>query len=149
MVNPFIKNETCYKKISFLLFKTFSRFGFYVLPVHYHVPLANVNLLEKSKDVWTEKSELPAIDIDLDKQVKKLREICLPYQNEYLGNQTYLEAVNEHFGPGYGYIEAQALYGFIRHYQPERIIEVGSGVSTYCMLKALEMNTPPFPTHLY
>ncbi|NOT54820.1 MAG: class I SAM-dependent methyltransferase [Deltaproteobacteria bacterium] len=64
----------------------------------------------------------------------------MPFQNEYAGNQTYREAVERHFGPGYGYIEAQALHGVMRHYHPRRVIEVGSGVSTYCMLKALELN---------
>src|SRR5690625_7675221 len=49
-------------------------------------------------------------------------------------------AVSEHFGPGYGYIEAQALHGFLRHFRPEKIIEVGSGVSTFCMIHALGKN---------
>src|SRR5690625_5451159 len=49
-------------------------------------------------------------------------------------------AVSEHFGPGYGYIEAQALHGFLRHFRPEKIIEVGSGVSTFCMIHALVKN---------
>jgi hypothetical protein len=79
--------------------------------------------------------------------------ICIPFQSEYIGNQNYLKASSEHFGPGFGPIEAQALHGIIRYYKPGRIIEVGSGVSTYCSLKAIEKNNhghitciEPFPS---
>jgi predicted O-methyltransferase YrrM len=77
----------------------------------------------------------------------------LPYQNEYIKNDNYITAVSEHFGPGFGPIEAQALHAVIRHYKPATIIEVGSGVSTYCSLKAIEKNgrgkitsIEPYPT---
>ena len=42
--------------------------------------------------------------------------------------------------PGFGYIEAECLHGFLRHHKPRRIIEIGSGVSTYCALHAADMN---------
>lgn len=116
------------------------RFGYYILPVHYHVPVPNIIELERTRDVWARKSELPGLLVDLDEQASTLRAICLPYQEEYAGNVVYQEAVRNHFGPGYGYIEAQALHAVVRHYKPRRVIEVGSGVSTYCMWKACEMN---------
>lgn len=128
------------KELSFRAFKLASRAGIYFLPAHYYVPLANVHQLKKTKSVWARKSDLPGVASDLDEQVENLRRICLPFQSEYAGNRTYREAVEQHFGPGYGYIEAQALHAVIRHYRPNRVIEVGSGVSTYCMLKALELN---------
>ena len=111
------------------------RFGIYILPVHYYAAVPNILELEKTKDVWAKKSELPGISIDLNEQANNLRTICLPYRNEYAGNKVYRA-----YGPGYGYIEAQALHAVIRHYKPRRVIEVGSGASTYCTLSALEMN---------
>jgi predicted O-methyltransferase YrrM len=128
------------KELSFQAFKLASRAGVYLLPAHYYVPLANVHQLEKTKPVWAKKSDLPGVLSDLDEQAENLRRICLPFQNEYAGNHTYRDAVERHFGPGYGYIEAQALHGVIRHFRPSQVIEVGSGISTYCMLKALERN---------
>lgn len=116
------------------------RFGIHVLPVHYYSPVPNILELQRTRDVWARKSELPGISVNLDEQAAKLRVICMPFQSEYAGNRFYKEAVLSHFGPGYGYIEAQALHGFVRHYKPKMIVEVGSGVSTYCMLKASEMN---------
>ena len=32
------------------------------------------------------------------------------------------------------------FHGVIRHYKPNKVIEVGSGVSSYCIMNALEMN---------
>ncbi|NBC03456.1 MAG: hypothetical protein GVY20_07090 [Bacteroidetes bacterium] len=128
------------KKCSFLVFKILSRVGILVLPNHYYSSIADVNELEKTKENWAKKSEMPGIQTDLDGQVSNLQKICGPFLEEYRGNDTYLTAVNEHFGPGYGFLEAQALHGFIRFYQPKNIIEIGSGVSTFCMLKAIETN---------
>lgn len=128
------------KKCIFLIFKFSSRLGLFIYPNHYYSPVADVNQLEKLKDFWANKSELPAIHFDLDEQVTKLHDICLPFQKEFIGNKNYTDAVKNHFGPGYGFIEAQALYSFIRSKKPKKIIEVGSGVSTYCMLKANDIN---------
>jgi hypothetical protein len=116
------------------------KFGIQVLPNHYHSSVADITSLKRKKEIWAKKSDLPGIASDLDEQVENIREICLPYQNEYIGNANYLTGVAEHFGPGFGPIEAQALHAVIRHYKPNRIIEIGSGVSTYCSLKAIEIN---------
>ncbi|MEM6327978.1 MAG: class I SAM-dependent methyltransferase [Bacteroidota bacterium] len=128
------------KQLSFRAFRLASRVGFFVAPVHYYVPLANFHELKRTKPVWARRSDLPGVTSSLDKQASRLQEICIPFREEYTGNITYHEAVNRHFGPGYGYIEAQALHGVVRHYKPLRVIEVGSGVSTLCMLRALELN---------
>ena len=52
----------------------------------------------------------------------------------------YREVVEQAFGPGYGEVEAFILYAFLRHFRPKRMIEVGSGVSTYYASLALSRN---------
>jgi predicted O-methyltransferase YrrM len=116
------------------------RMGVHVLPVHYYSPVPNIVELRKTQPQWAKASEMPGIRVDLDEQLRMLRTTCLPYQAEYGGNKHYHEGQDKHFGPGYGPIEAQALHGFVRWLKPERIVEVGSGVSTYCMSKALALN---------
>ena len=128
------------KRALFRVYKLATRMGIHVIPVHYYSPVPTIIELERTKDEWAKKSELPGLPIDLDQQVENLRAICLPYQGEYAGNAAFCEAVAEHAGPGYGYVEAQALHSVIRHFKPKRIIEVGSGVSTLCMLTALDLN---------
>ncbi|HSF32807.1 MAG TPA: class I SAM-dependent methyltransferase [Candidatus Tectomicrobia bacterium] len=116
------------------------RAGIHILPVHYYSPVPNILELQETKSVWAKKSELPGVTIDLDEQSSNLTSICLPYQREYAGNQVYRQAITGQFGPGFGYIEAQALHGVLRCFKPARVIEVGSGASTWCTLAALEMN---------
>jgi predicted O-methyltransferase YrrM len=129
-----------FQKAAFLqLHKLGIRFGIHVLPVHYYSPVANILELARTKPVWARKSELPGVAANLDEQVENLRAICLPYQKEYLGNNIYHEGAKS-LRHAYGYIEAEALHGVIRHYRPRRVIEVGGGLSTYCLLKALRMN---------
>jgi predicted O-methyltransferase YrrM len=78
--------------------------------------------------------------LSMDSQRRILDEWIRPFEPEYRGNTTYRDGVNNYAGPGFGFIEAQALHAFIRKTRPRRVIEVGSGVSTWCMLAALKMN---------
>jgi methyltransferase family protein len=116
------------------------RLGVHVLPVSFYSQQPNVAELIATRSIWAKPSTLPGIGADPDRQIANLREMCLPYQAEFLGGQAYSHATGHALGPGYGFIEAQALHGIIRHAKPARIIEVGSGVSTYCALAAAELN---------
>ena len=124
-----------------IIHKVGLKMGIQILPNHYYSSVADINHLKKTKKIWAKKSTMPEIKLDLDEQIKNLKTICSPYKNEYLGNKIYKKAVSLHFGPGFGYIEAQALHSVIRHYKPKKIIEIGSGVSTYCSVTAVKMNT--------
>ena len=128
------------KGVFFWLHRLANRCNLAILPIHYYSPVADITELGRTKNEWARKSELPGLRVNIEEQAKNLLEICLPYQSEFLGNQTYREAVAQHYGPGYGYVEAQALHGVIRHFKPRKVIEVGSGVSTHCMLAALALN---------
>jgi hypothetical protein len=122
------------------IFKIGQKFGVNILPNHYYVPIADLQHLSEKKKFWARPSSLAGIDIDEESQLKFLHENILPFQKEYIGSNNYRKAVEGQFGPGFGFIESQALHGFVRATKPRRIIEIGSGVSTYCMLKALEAN---------
>ncbi len=128
------------KRIFLHLHKLGIRIGVHILPVHYYSPVPDIVKLQQTQHIWAKKSKLPGIPVNLDEQVRHLEDICVPYQHEYEGNHIYLEGVSQHYGPGYGYIEAQALHSVIRHYKPARVIEVGSGVSSYCIVKAAKKN---------
>lgn len=128
------------KRLAYRLFRLLERFGVHVLPVHYYSPVPDLGALERTREVWAKKSALPGIHSDLDEQVAALRSVCAPYISEYASGDVYREAMRRNLGPGYGPIEAQALHAVIRHFKPKRIIEVGSGTSTWCMLAAVKRN---------
>ena len=132
--------KDAFKRLLFRLYRLGSRLGVHVMPAHYYVGAVDIAELERTRDQWQRKSDLPGLNIDLDKQLSALRNVCLPFRDEYASNTAYHEAVAASSGPGYGYVEAQTLHAVIRHCRPARIIEVGSGVSTHCMRTALELN---------
>ncbi len=132
--------KNAFKRGLFRTYKLGTRLGVHIIPVHYYSPLPDIVELEATRKTWAGRSALPGLAIDLDEQVANLRAICLPFQHEYALNTAYHTALRQDYGPGYGYVEAQALHAVIRHFKPKRIIEVGSGISTLCMRTALELN---------
>ena len=117
-----------------------ARFGVTLMPLHYYTPVPNIIELEKTRHIWAKKSSLPGIKADIDDQERHLLETCLPFQSEYGSKMNALSDGVQAFGPGFGYIETQALHAVVRSFKPSRIIEVGSGVSTYCMSEAANLN---------
>jgi predicted O-methyltransferase YrrM len=116
------------------------RAGVIVLPNHYYAPVADVHELRRRREAWAKPSAMIGVDMDVASQAAELVRIVKPYEPEYRGNAPYKEGTSKGFGPGFGYIEAQCLHGIVRSLKPRRICEVGSGVSTYCMLRALGCN---------
>ena len=132
------------KRLYFAVYKLGVRLGVYILPAHYYVSEPNIIELKRTVDLWAKPSAMSGVDVDLDEQIDNLRRVCAPFQQEFYGNPHYQHAINQPFGSGrsrfFGYIEAQVLHAVIRHYKPARVIEIGSGVPTYCSFQAISMN---------
>ena len=116
------------------------RAGLIVTPVHYYGAMPNLLELERGRGRWARRSAWTGVELDAVAQAKRLEQVCARFEPEYRGNAVYLEACRSDCGPGFGYIEAQALYGAIRHWRPPHIVEVGSGVSTRVALAAIARN---------
>lgn len=114
--------------------------GFLPLPVHFYSPVPDIDDLEKRK-IWDIRSELTGIDFRSDFQLALLSELgnysdecrwpLLPTENLaefYLQNQSF----------SYGC--AASTHCMIRHFRPEKVIEVGSGMSTRIISDALQIN---------
>jgi predicted O-methyltransferase YrrM len=129
-----------FKRLMLAAYKTGLRMGVVILPNHYMTAIPDLNELERTRGRWAHPSSLTGVSFDLAAQCRNLREFCLPFEAEYRGNAAFREAARDRWGPGFGYVEAQALHGVVRHLKPTRIVEVGSGLSTRCMLEALRLN---------
>ncbi len=124
-----------------LLYKTFSmldRAGLHVLPKHYYTPVPDCTWLENNRPLWMGRSSLAGIPWDLAAQFGWLKDVCEPSYSEVAGLESYRSFTGS--GPGFGAIESQVLHCFIRRFAPAKIIEIGSGVSTMCMLQAASLN---------
>jgi hypothetical protein len=137
-MNPHVKRAA--KTLLGTVYRTALRAGLVVLPNHYYTPIADSHVLRKTKKSWAGRSSMSGIDTDIGRQVAQLTAMIGPFEAEYRGNHALREAVAKGFGPGFGYIEAQCLHGVLRSLKPKRIIEVGSGVSTFCAVKATALN---------
>jgi predicted O-methyltransferase YrrM len=83
--------------------------------------------------------EIPGIDLNEEEQLAVLEQIKvfyreLPFSTSKVPGRRYFFE-----NPAYSYSDAICLYGMIRHVQPRRIIEVGSGYSSCVTLDTNEL----------
>lgn len=131
------------KQVRHLLFKWQSqldRLGVHILAKHYYSPVSDLSWLREHKELWIYRADLQGVEWDLDRQMNWLVRICEPYYQEVRGLDFYEKATSEGWGPGFGPIESQVLHCIVRSLAPARILEIGSGVSTACMVEAARKN---------
>jgi predicted O-methyltransferase YrrM len=128
------------KEASFKLFFFLDRLRLHVLPKHYYTPIPDFRWLAENKAAWIGRAPLTGVEWDLERQLCWLTQICRPYYREVAGLEFYRGVLARDVGPGFGEIESQVLHCFLRAVGPPRIVEIGSGASTACMIHALELN---------
>ena len=115
--------------------------GFLPVPIHFYSPIPDISDLERRK-VWDKKSELCGIDFQPDKQIRFLKRLARVYSKECrwpiepTGNQGDFYLNN----PSFSYGCAASTHCIIRHFKPNRIYEIGSGMSSLVISKALKLN---------
>jgi len=116
--------------------------GVHITPVHFYEPIPDTRELSQRKILWEKDSELIGVDMNVDHQLMLVRKVFPPFGEEYafpreqphvpfdyyLGNQT--------FGP----VDAEVAHSMVRHFLPKKIIEIGSGQSTYLLARACRLN---------
>jgi Methyltransferase domain len=128
------------KQQLFRAFLLLDRVGVHLLPKHFYGPVPDYTWLRANQETWTAPSPLPGLDWNLDEQLEWLSETCRDCYREVTGLEFFHGLTKGEWGLGYGPIESQILHCFIRKWKPRRIVEIGSGVSTMCMLHAAEMD---------
>lgn len=116
------------------------RIGVFPIRNHYYEPLFDDRHLSSPLDT---PRALPGIDFNMPKQLDLLEEmnyaeefVAFSQQQEADGSEASFRFNNEGFEPG----DAEFLYHAIRHFKPNKIIEIGCGTSTKIARKALSMN---------
>ncbi len=119
-------------------FRLLQSAGVNVTPNHFYWPIPEIEQLEKRD--WPIFSFPGDCDFDLKKQIELARELNSGYgqecrfldesrTGEYHYNNGYFEAV-----------DAEIAYGMVRHFKPNRVIEIGTGYSTRVLAAALQKN---------
>lgn len=132
------------RRASAAIFFLAEKFGVHLTPNHYYAPISDFTWLRENGPLWEKACPLPGVRWDLDAQLASLSSICAEHLHEVAGLKLYAELTSGRWGQGYSPIESQVLHCFLRKHRPKRIVEIGSGVSTACMLHARERNEAPF-----
>jgi hypothetical protein len=97
--------------------------GVDVLPRKYWSPVP----YDVAEDVWTRRSPMTGVAFDVPAQVERFERIAVHADGWERPDAQRM----------YGGMDAVVLYGMIRDLQPERVVELGSGVSTDIIREAL------------
>lgn len=107
---------------------------------HFYSPYPDLGEIERRRDAVFDRSprRIPGIDLREDEQLRLLGELStrfyeeFPYPEDGLGAR--FDLGNPAFPPG----DAVLLYSVLRHVEPRRVIEIGSGHSSALMLDVNE-----------
>ena len=121
------------------LFEGGQRLGFDVLPRHFYSEIPDVQQLRQS-DHWKSPFSMIGVEgADAEGQLAFVREVCTPDLVERMrAGELHRRASEENGETGYGPIEADFLYAFVRSKRPRQIFQIGCGVTTALCLMAAE-----------
>jgi len=129
-------------------FGFWERLGIHIVPNHFYQPIPDVRYLDNH--LWETPSALVGIDMDEQSQAELLSEFYGAYKHEYdlfptsKTGRPYDYFVNN---GGFESVDGEILYCIIRHFKPKRIIEIGSGNSTYLSASAIQKNKEEDPKY--
>lgn len=147
-----LKNQC--KKLLRIVFEVGQRFKLDILPRHFYSEIPDLRIL-KNTTQWKLPRSMRGIKAELDAQVAWVDQCTSLYRGGLSGYSIHKTAIGmSGSDEGYGEIEADFLYCFIRAFRPAQIVQVGCGVSTAVCLQAAhnEAYTPritciePYPT---
>ncbi|HEY0984136.1 MULTISPECIES: class I SAM-dependent methyltransferase [unclassified Schlesneria] len=105
-------------------------------PCSFYSPIPSIQEVRRDVDRIFDRSlrELGGVDLNASGQLALLNELKQFYAEQPFAEEAQPELRYFFNNPFYSYADALFLYSMIRHARPKRIIEVGSGYSSFVML---------------
>jgi predicted O-methyltransferase YrrM len=109
-------------------------------PGHFYSPIPDIDEIRRKEDtIFRIPSDIMGVNLNVARQLR-LFDILKKYYSEQPFRDDKQEDIRFYFqNPNFSYGEAIIFYSMIRHLQPKRIIEVGSGYSSCVMLDTNEL----------
>jgi len=123
------------------LFPLWERKGYHITPNHFYEPIPDTRTLKN--ELWEKPSELVGIKMDEESQIALLTRLSSEFKEEYESFPGDAAALPYQYYVNNGKFESvdgELLYCLIRHFKPKKILEIGSGYSTYMSAHALLKN---------
>lgn len=128
---------------------------------HFYSPVISIEDVKKREaEIWKKRDEdgISGVELRTEEQIKLVQQFTkyyavLPFKSEKQENLRY-----QFENGSYSYTDGIILYSMIRHFEPKRIIEIGSGYSSMVMLDTNELFfnnqinltfIEPYPEKLY
>ena len=106
----------------------------------YYSPLPVYSALARRRRRWDRPSALAGVRYDLDEMRGRVERLLLAHGDEYRALPPYEAVKTRGYGPGFTTLDAMFLYLVLRSLRPRRVVEVGSGLSTFYASQALAAN---------
>jgi predicted O-methyltransferase YrrM len=118
--------------------------GVDILPRHFYSEVPDIRVLRKSV-LWKRPRSFQGILGEIDDQVTWVKKCVRSISSELKQFEIHKTAVRMNgSGEGYGEVESDFLYCFVRANRPARIVQIGCGVSTaVCLLAAKDAGYNP------
>jgi Methyltransferase domain len=129
------------RKIIRTTFFWWEKLGFHITPNHYYEPIPDTRTLDNT--LWFKTSELVGININECYQLNLLSHFSSKYRIEYDQFPKNSVSIPYHYYVDNGAfvsVDGELLYCMIRHFKPRKILEIGSGYSTFLSAQAIYAN---------
>ena len=123
------------------VFEAGQRMGVNFTRNRFYSPIPDTRELQKKGMRWDEPSEVVGLDLNIDAQLRMLGEGLAQYKEEldFPLDRPATPGFYWH-NAAFGLEDAAVLHCMVRHAKPGRLIEVGSGFSTFISARASLMN---------
>lgn len=123
------------------LFPLWEAMGFHITPNLYYQPIPDTRTLKP--ELWLRQSELVGVNMNEQNQIQFLSQISSRFKDEYNSFPKNEAQQSYHYYINNGWfqsVDGETLYCMLRHFKPKKIIEIGSGYSTYLSAQAILKN---------
>jgi hypothetical protein len=112
--------------------------GWDILPRHFYSEIPDIRVLKKTRH-WRSPRTLYGLAGNVDAQTQWTDAVTKSYRGSLSQFEIHKKAVRMNGSDeGYGEVEADFLYCFVRAMRPKRVVQIGCGVSTAVCLLAAE-----------
>jgi predicted O-methyltransferase YrrM len=114
------------------LFDYAERAGIHILPVHYYSPIPSQSDFSRKR----RPNRMTGIDLDISSGAARADFLLKKYKDQIAN---FLEGPNDYNPTNSGFhpLDAALLYASVSEAKPKRIVEIGSGMSTFVIANAL------------
>jgi hypothetical protein len=124
-------------------FEEVQRRGWHFQPNHFYWPLNQLHWLRENRGLWIEPKLPREIEWDLDGQSELAKRLA-EYSPELADVPQAPGKPGEFaWGDAFSGLDAYAYYGLVRDIKPARVVEVGAGMSSVLLARALAKNREP------